>query len=101
MSPKTVKRANNPEQEEMCFPEAAFKVFEVVGDGDVLEVWVGVVEAPLRRARASSRGSCCRRCYSFTEEVLIKKTNMYLSQSDSQRPQMSTDSISRTREQKS
>jgi hypothetical protein len=30
----------------MCFPEAAFEVFEVVGDGDVLEVWVGVVEAP-------------------------------------------------------
>jgi hypothetical protein len=30
----------------MCFPEAAFEVFEVVGDGDVVEVWVGAVEAP-------------------------------------------------------
>lgn len=46
MSPKNVKPANNPAQEEMCFPEAAFEVFEVVGDGDVVEVWVGAVEAP-------------------------------------------------------
>jgi hypothetical protein len=38
MSPKTVKAVNNPAQEEMCFQEAGFEVFEVVGDGDVPEV---------------------------------------------------------------
>jgi hypothetical protein len=46
MNPKTVRRANNPAQEEMCFPEAAFEVFGVVGDGDVLEVWVGEWRLP-------------------------------------------------------